>query len=171
MISGASTMLMRRRDEAALENSPEINLSSFASMTRVCPTSCTVCAPSSSCRASKAPAIVALGAKSPPIASNAIRAKLGFLRFYSLFAIVVSALRADVMRTPHALAAGTLLDDDRRRDLVRIARAFLSLGGASLWDGHCNCSLKWFDELVCVALMLAQRVPARFSPGLHAIAD
>jgi hypothetical protein len=61
------------------------------------------------------------------MASNAIRAKLSFLRFYSLFAIVVSALGADMMRTPHALAAWTLLDDDSRRDFVRVARAFLSL--------------------------------------------
>ena len=105
------------------------------------PTSCTVCVPSSSCRASRAPAIAALGAKSPPIASNAIRANLRFLRFYSLFAIVVSALGADMMRTSHALAAGTLLNDDRRRDFVRVAGALLPLRGASLRDGHCICSL------------------------------
>src|SRR5215208_1295460 len=97
--------------------------------------------PSSSCRASKAPAIVALGAKSPPIASNAIRAKLGFLWLYSLFTCVVPTLFADMMGTLHALAAGTFLDDDRRRGLVGVACAFLSLGGASLRDGHCFCSL------------------------------
>src|ERR1700681_2489197 len=139
-------------------------------MTAVCPTSCTVCASSSSCKASKAPAIGALGAKSPPIASNAIRAKLRFLRFYSLFAIVVSALETDMMRTPHALAAGTLLYDDGRRNLVRVARAFLSLRCASLWDGHCICSLNWFDELVRVALVFEQRSPARIGRGRRAVA-
>jgi hypothetical protein len=82
-----------------------------------------------------------LGAKSPPIASNAIRAKLRFLRLYSLFARVVPALLADMMWTLHALAARTLLDDDRRRDLVGIARALFSLRCTSLWDGHCICSL------------------------------
>jgi hypothetical protein len=75
-----------------------------------------VCAAPSSCRASRAPAIVALGARSPPIASNAIRANLCFLRFYSLFACIVSALFTDMMRTLHALAAGTLLNDDGRRE-------------------------------------------------------
>src|SRR3982751_2862436 len=113
-------------------------------MALVCPTSCTVCAPSSSCRASRAPAIVALGAKSPPIASNAIRAKLRFLRLYSLFARVVPTLFADMMRALHALAARTLLNDDRGRDLVCVACALLSLGCASLRDGH------WFSSLRCL---------------------
>src|SRR5256885_13625252 len=103
-------------------------------MALVCPTSCTVCAPSSSCRASSAPAIGALGAKSPPIASNAIRAKLRFLWLYSLFARVVPALFADMMRTLHALAARTLLNHDRGCGLVGVARALLSLRCASLWD-------------------------------------
>src|SRR5205823_851586 len=115
---------------------PERALSSSASITDVRPTSCTVCAPSSSCRARRAPAIVAVGAKSPPIASNAIRAKLRFPGFYSLFARVVTALFADMMRTLHALTARTLLNDDCRRNLVGVARALLSLGGASLRDGH-----------------------------------
>src|SRR6185437_1773312 len=105
-------------------------------MTEVCPTSCTICAVSSSCRARRAPAIVALGAKSPPIASNAIRAKLRFLRLYSLFTCVVPTLLADMMRTLHALAARTLLNDDCRRDFVGVTRALLTLRCASLWDGH-----------------------------------
>src|SRR6185503_11885485 len=117
----------------------------------------------SSSKASKAPAIVALGAKSPPIASNAIRAKSGFLRFYSLFARVVSALLADMMRSLHALTARTLLDDDGGRRLVGVARALLSFRCTSLRDGHWFCSLEWFDVLVRFALVLEQRVPARIS--------
>jgi hypothetical protein len=85
-----------------------------------------------------------LGAKSPPIASNAIRAKLGFLWLYSLFARVVAALFADMMWTLHALAARTLLDDDRGRNLVGVARALLTLRGTSLWDGHDSVSLSCF---------------------------
>src|SRR6202171_2428963 len=135
---------MRFLTREADDNSPDRRSLSCDSMTAVRPTSCTTWCSSSSCKASKAPAIVALGAKSPPIASNAIRAKLGFLRFYSLFAIVVSAFGADVVRAPHALAARTLLNHDGRRNLVRVARALLSFGGASLRDGHCICSLKWF---------------------------
>src|SRR4051812_4675752 len=142
MTSGASTISRRLRADAACACSAESARFSSASITEVCPTSCTVCAGSSSRRASKAPAIVALGAKSPPIASNAIRAKSGFLRLYSLFARVVSALFADMMRTLHALAAWTLLDDDGGRDLVGVARALLSLGGTSLRDGHWFCSLE-----------------------------
>src|ERR1700687_1921302 len=110
-------------------------------MTAVRPTSCTTWISSSSFQASRSPAIGALGAKSPPIASNAIRAKLRFLRFYSLFAIVVSALCADMMRAPHSLAAWTLLNDDGRRDFVCVARPLFSLGGASLRDSHCFYSL------------------------------
>src|ERR1700716_550122 len=132
---------MRFLTREADENSPDRSSSSCDSTTVVRPTSCTTWVSSSSCKASKAPAIGALGAKSPPIASNAIRAKLGFLRFYSLFAVVVSALCADMMRAPHCLAAGTLLNDDGRRDFVRIARALFSLGGASLLDIH------WFYSL------------------------
>jgi hypothetical protein len=92
---------------------------------------------SSSCKARSAPAIGALGAKSPPIASNAIRAKLRFLRLYSLFARVVPAFLAHVVRTLHALAAGTFLNDDCGRSLVGVARALFSLGGTSLWYSHC----------------------------------
>src|ERR1700738_526016 len=127
---------MRFLTREADDNSPDRRSLSCDSLAAVCPTSCTKWVSSSSCKASKAPAIGALGAKSPPIASNAIRAKLRFLRFYSLFAVVVSALCTDMMRAPHSLAAGTLLNDDGRRDLVRITRALLSLGGASLRDSH-----------------------------------
>jgi hypothetical protein len=65
-----------------------------------------------------------------------MRAKSGFLWLYSLLARVVSALLADMMRALHALAAGTLLNDDGGRDLVGVARALLSLGRTSLGDGH-----------------------------------
>ena len=107
MTSGASTIVdaiaMRRR---ACASSPARRLASCDSMTAVCPTSWMVCAASSSPRASSAPAIVALGAKSPPMASNAMRAKLRFLRLDSLLAGVVPALLADVMRALHAWQRG-----------------------------------------------------------------
>src|SRR6202165_752924 len=133
---------MRFLTRDADKNPPDRRSFSCDSTTAARPTSCTTWASSSSCKASKAPAIGALGAKSPPIASNAIRAKLCFLRFYSLFAVVVSALCTDMMRAPHGLAAGTLLNDDGRRDLMGVARALLSLGGASLRDSHCFYSLR-----------------------------
>src|ERR1700682_6219125 len=161
---------MRFLTREADDNSPDRRSLSCDSMTAVRPTSCTTWCSSSSCKASKAPAMGALGAKSPPIASNAIRAKLCFLRFYSLFAVVVSALCTDMMRPPHGLAAGTLLNDDGRRDLVRVARALLSFGGASLRDSHWFYSLRFVDELVRVALMLEQSVPARVSCGRRAVA-
>src|SRR5687767_2623146 len=75
-----------------------------------------------------------------------------------------------MMRASHALAAGTLLNDDGRRGLVRVARALLSFRGASLRDGHCISS--WLcDELVSAALMLQQRAPARISRGWCAAAS
>src|SRR5215216_6274174 len=95
-----------------------------------------VCAGSSSARASNAPDTVAWGAKSPPMASNAIRANSGFLCCYPLLAVVIPTLGADMMRTLHRLATRTLLDRDSGRSLVRVARALLSLGGTSLRDGH-----------------------------------
>src|SRR6185503_10656401 len=95
-----------------------------------------VCAGSSSPNASSAPDTVAWGAKSPPMASNAIRANSGFLCCYPLLAVVVPTLGADVMRTLHRLATRTFLDRDGGRRLVGVARALLSLGGTSLRDGH-----------------------------------
>src|SRR4051812_42766538 len=95
-----------------------------------------VCAASSSPNASSAPDTVAWGAKSPPMASNAIRANSGFLCCYPLLAVVIPTLGADVMRTLHRLATRTLLDRDRGRALMRVARALLSLGGTSLRNGH-----------------------------------
>jgi len=70
------------------------------------------------------------------MASNAIRANLGFLGGYSLFACVVSALLADAMRTLHALAARALLNDDRGRNLVGVASALFPLRGTALGNGH-----------------------------------
>src|ERR1041385_2361575 len=97
-----------------------------------------VCADSSSPNASNAPDTVAWGAKSPPMASNAIRANSGFLCCYPLLPVVIPTLGADMMRTLHRLATRTLLDCDGGRRLVGVARALLSLGGTSLRDGHIN---------------------------------
>ena len=69
------------------------------------------------------------------------------------------------MRALHRLAAGTFLNDDRGRDFVGVAGAFLPLGGTSLWYGHLSGSFRLFDELVRLALLLAQRVPARIRLG------
>src|SRR2546423_7720740 len=105
-------------------------------MVAVGPTIWIECFCSSSARASIAPDTVAWGAKSPPIASNAMRANSRFLGCYPLLAIVIPALSTDVVRTLHRLTARTLLDRDRRRGLVRVSRAFFSLRGTSLWYGH-----------------------------------
>src|SRR5690242_8079278 len=132
---------MRERDDAAAGSSSERILSSCASITEVWPTSWTTSVPFSSSRASSAPAIVALGAKSPPIASNAMRANLRFLRLYSLLACVIPAFLADMVWALHRLTARTLLNHDRGGDFVGVAGAFLPLRGASFWDGHLSCSL------------------------------
>jgi hypothetical protein len=87
-----------------------------------------------------------LGAKSPPIASNAIRANLCFLWLYSLLACIVPAFLADMMRALHCLAAGTLLDDDSGRDFVGVAGALLPLGCTSFWYGHRSGSLGYLTS-------------------------
>ena len=83
-----------------------------------------------------APAIAASGAKSPPIASSAMRAKLRFPGCYSLLPVVVAAFAADVVRAPHRLAARARLNDDGGCGLVRVAGALLPLRGAAFRDGH-----------------------------------
>jgi len=70
------------------------------------------------------------------MASNAMRANLGFLGGYSLFTGVIAALGTHPMRALHALTARTLLYDDGWRDLVRVARALLPLGGTSFRNCH-----------------------------------
>ena len=78
MTSGASMTSSRSRRSLRVRpslNSPSSRSRSCSSTTAACPTSWMVCAGSSSARACNAPATVALGAKSPPMASNAIRAK------------------------------------------------------------------------------------------------
>src|ERR1043165_2954871 len=106
-----------------------------------------VCAASSSLKASNAPDTGAWGAKSPPMASNAIRANSGFLCRYPLLAVVIATLGADMMRTLHRLATRALLDRDRGRRLVGVARALLSLRGTSLRDGHIRRSEEHTSEL------------------------
>src|ERR1041385_5445984 len=94
------------------------------------------CAESSSPKASSAPATVARGAKSPPMASNAIRAKLGFPGCYSLLAAVIPALLAHMVRSLHRLTTRAFLNHNGGRRLVCVAAALLPFRGTSLRDGH-----------------------------------
>src|SRR5690242_16371040 len=82
--------------------------------------------------------MVAAGAWSPPIASRAMRgiSGSGFPRGDGLPARVVAALLAHAVRPARRAALRARLQDDRRRLLVRVARALLALRGPSLRYGH-----------------------------------
>jgi hypothetical protein len=110
-----------------------------------------------------APAIAASGAKSPPIASSAIRAKLGFPSCYSLLPVIVAAFAAHVVRTTHRLTARARLNDDGGGDLVRVAGALLPLGGSALRDGHGIELRRKVEPLVGLTADFPQRIPPAVS--------
>jgi hypothetical protein len=60
----------------------------------------------------------------------------GFLGCDPLLSGVVAALRTDAVRSLGSLATRALLEDDRRRGFMRIARALFALGGSSFRYGH-----------------------------------
>jgi len=70
------------------------------------------------------------------MASNAMRAKLGFLGFDPLLAGVEPAFATHAVRALRAAALRARLDGDGRCRLVGVAGALLTLGGASFRDGH-----------------------------------
>ena len=110
--------------------------------------------------ARSAPATVAEGAKSPPIASSAIRAKSGVLCGDSLLTRVIAALPADAVRAFHAAAPRAALDGDRRSDLMRVARALSALGGSALGNGHGTLVSKKVIRLTRRLVQRAEHVPA-----------
>jgi len=80
-----------------------------------------------------------LGGKVSPHGVHAdARQVLRFLRGHSLLTRVVATLEAYTVGALHRAALRTRLDHDRRRDLVRVARALFALGGAALRDCHGN---------------------------------
>ena len=110
-----------------------------------------------------APAIAASGAKSPPIASSAIRAKLRFPSCYSLLPVIVAAFAAYVVRTTHRLAARACLNDDSGCVIVRVAGALFPLGRSALWDGHGIGLRRKVEPLVGLTADLPQCIPAAIS--------
>ena len=137
MTSGASTMKIRSRCAASGANSAsrEQRVELLGDDRRASDELNRVRG-SSSPRASNAPATVAWGAKSPPMASNAMRAKatLPWLRP----AAYRRSTRTRRTRGADASSAAlrALLNRDGGRRLVGVAGALLPLGGTSLRDGH-----------------------------------
>ncbi len=143
MTSGASTIVRRSRcarcaAQLAGEQRRELVLDDVAAADEL-----DCMRRRSSASASSAPATVARGAKSPPMASNAMRAKvrLPAPRF---------AAHPRSTRTRHRRGAGAscltlraILDRDRGSGLVRVAGALLPLGGTALRDGHGSTGRWW----------------------------
>src|SRR5678815_3664459 len=132
-------------------------------MTETGPTSCSVCSAGSSRMAWSAPATAASGAKSPPMASSAIRAKLGFPGCYSLLSVIVAAFAAHMVRTAHRLAARARLDDDRGCGFVRVAGALFPLRGSALRNGHGSELRRKVEPSVGLSADFPQRIPAAVS--------
>src|SRR5262245_52296886 len=92
-----------------------------------------------------APAIIAAGPLSPPIASMAIRGPpvivrpslLGLGRA-DLAAVIVAAGRAQIVRKLQFAAIGAFLELGRGQRMMAAAHVPLRRRGFSLWDSHCG---------------------------------
>src|SRR5436190_11253838 len=100
-------------------------------------------------RARAAPASIAAGPPSPPMASIAMRGPSTIARPYCLglgrddfAAVVVSAGGAHVVRELELAAVRAFLKLGRRQRVMAAAHVPLRRRGFSLWDSHCGTPLK-----------------------------